>query len=300
MLYYDLFSYPLTVDEIFFHCSEKNSSKAAVEHALSQLIADGIVFRHNEFYSVQNSKELFLRRQRGNKNAEGAMNKVHRRSKLISSFPFVRSVCISGSFSKNYFDETTDIDFFIITEPNRLWICRTLLIFFKKIFLLNSKKYFCVNYFIDSESLQIPDKNIFTATELVTLIPAYNYDLYQKFYEKNNWVKSFFPNSEPRMQNGTLRNTSPAVKQLMEKVLSGSFGEWLDKYFFRKTLSHWRKKFGGQPHHEFELNMRSRRSVSKHHPQGFQFQVLKQFEERLRQFEEQHQIQFTAHSELVN
>jgi hypothetical protein len=197
LLYYDLFTYPLSVDEIFFHCSEKNSSKAAVEHALSQLIADGKVFRHDDFYSVRNSKEFFLRRRRGNKNAEAIMSKIYRRSKLISSFPFVRSVCISGSLSKNYFDETTDVDFFIITEPNRLWICRTLLILFKKIFLLNSKKYFCVNYFIDTESLQIPDKNIFTATELVTLIPIYNYDLYRKFYKENDWVKSFFGNAGP-------------------------------------------------------------------------------------------------------
>jgi len=132
------------------------------------------------------------------------------------------------------------------------------------------------------------------------LIPIYNYDLYQKFYKDNNWVKSFFPNSEPRMQNGVLKKSPGMFKQVSEKILKGNFGEWLDKLFFRRTLNHWKKKFGQQPHHEFELNMRSRRSVSKHHPQGFQFQVLKQFDERIREFERMHGMRFSSHSELVN
>src|SRR4029453_8923510 len=97
---------------------------------------------------------------------------------LIASFPYVRCVCISGSLSKKYFDDTTDIDFFVITKPGRLWVCRTFLILFKKLFLLNSKKYFCINYFIDSDNLEIPDQNIFTATELTTLIPMHDYELY--------------------------------------------------------------------------------------------------------------------------
>jgi len=78
LLYYDLFRYPLTIDEIFFHCSEKHSSRAAVEHALSQLLADGKIYRYNEFYSVQNSQEHFLRRLQGNKSAEEVMDKVAR------------------------------------------------------------------------------------------------------------------------------------------------------------------------------------------------------------------------------
>jgi hypothetical protein len=113
-------------------------------------------------------------------------------------------------------------------------------------------------------------------------------------------MRSFFPNSEPRIQNGSLKNSSSLVKSLSEKILSGSFGEWLDTVFFTKTLNHWIKKFGNQPHHEFELNMRSRRSVSKHHPQGFQFQVLKLYENRIREFEETHQLSLNTEAIPVN
>ena len=79
--------------------------------------------------------------------------KAKAKARFISKFPFVAAVGVSGSLSKGYYDSDSDIDFFIITQHNRLWICRTLLMVYKKIFLLNSRKYFCPNYFISSEQL---------------------------------------------------------------------------------------------------------------------------------------------------
>jgi hypothetical protein len=292
LLYYDLFRFPLTAEEIHRHCSVKGCTVALIEEELRHLVQDGKVFQSGRFYSVNASPEIFTRRLAGNRMAEAALKKAFRRSRLIARFPFVRSVCISGSLSKNYFDKTTDIDFFIITEPRRLWLCRTLLILYKKIFLLNSKKYFCVNYFIDSENLTIPDKNIFTATEVITLLPASNYEFYRKFYEANDWVNDYFPNSAPRLYNGTREAASPFPRRAAEKILGGQLGEWLDVFFYRKTWRHWKKKFGYLNRKEFEVNMRSRRSVSKHHPQGFQFQVLRSYEARLKEFEQQHRFSF--------
>jgi hypothetical protein len=290
LLYYDLFTYPLTAEEIKSHCGQHDCNMSAVQEIINELTEQELIFSYDQFYSVQNKQELFHRRIRGNTSALQMMNKAQRRSKLIASFPFVRSVCISGSFSKNYFDETTDLDFFIIAEPNRLWICRTFLVLFKKIFLLNSKKFFCVNYFIDSDNLQIPDKNIFTATEIITLLPMYNYDMYLKFISENTWTKSFFPNGHARNENWVVNVSGSFFKQVTEKIFMGKAGEWLDTLFYRKTLNHWKKKFNWQPHNEFDVNMRTRKTVSKHHPQGFQFQVLKRYEERIRAFEKEHEL----------
>ena len=51
-----------------------------------------------------------------------------------------------------------------------------------------------------------------------------------------------------------------------------------------------KKKFKGMDEAAFELNMRSRKDVSKHHPQGFQFRVLKMYDENCRAFEAKHGI----------
>jgi hypothetical protein len=290
LLYYDLFSYPLTAEEIKSHCRVVSCSLSLVQEALDELCGDNLIFRYEKFYSVHNNAGLFLRRKKGNEAAARVMDKVNTRSRLIANFPFVRCICISGSLSKNYFDEEADVDFFIITEPNRLWVCRTFLILFKKLFLLNSKKYFCVNYFIDSDNLVIPDKNIFTSIELITLKPVHNYELYEKFFTANHWVKTFFPNSSQQEPNGTPQLNNNWIRNGFEKLLGGKAGEWLDQFFMIKTLEQWKKKFGWLPSHEFELNMRTRRNVSKHHPQGFQVQVLKKYEERILSFEAEHQI----------
>jgi hypothetical protein len=75
--------------------------------------------------------------------------------------------------SKNFADERADIDYFVVTKANRLWIARTLMHLFKKLtFLVGKQHYFCMNYFVDEEALTIQEKNLFTAVEVATLIPV--------------------------------------------------------------------------------------------------------------------------------
>ena len=47
---------------------------------------------------------------------------------------------------------------------------------------LRYDKNFCINYFVDSENLEIQEKNIFTATELVTLLPTFGREMYENLY----------------------------------------------------------------------------------------------------------------------
>ncbi len=90
-------------------------------------------------------------------------------------------------------DERSDLDFFIITAPNRLWIARTLLVLYKRVFLANSHKHFCVNYFIDEKHLEIEEKNLFTATELATVIPLYGSKQYENLQGVNSWLARILP-----------------------------------------------------------------------------------------------------------
>ena len=69
--------------------------------------------------------------------AKEIMPKALKTSNFIAKFPYIECVSLSGALSKGYYDDDDgDFDFFIITKPNRLWIARTLLILYKKIFLL--------------------------------------------------------------------------------------------------------------------------------------------------------------------
>ena len=197
LIYFDLFRYPLTAEEVHAFFPEADVSINTIQISLSQMVGSGKIYQLGRFYSVQNSPELERRRTDGNLLAIQYMKKAHRQAKVISRFPYVEGVMVSGSLSKGHADPTSDIDFFIVTKPGRLWIARTLLVMYKRIWLLNSHKYFCVNYFVDSEHLDINEQNIYTAIELATLIPLYGHRCYLALIEKNDWIRTYCPNFVP-------------------------------------------------------------------------------------------------------
>ena len=285
LIYFDIFSYPLTKKEVRNYChSEINSSKE-LDESLNYLIYKKYINYSNGFYFLNDDASIIERRIAGNLMAEKFLFKAKKYSGIISGFPFVKAVFISGSMSKGFMDKNSDIDYFVITTPGRLWFCRTMLMLFKKMFLLNSHKYFCVNYFVDERHLEIPDCNVFTATELVTLIPMYNYSLFEKILEANKWTKDFIPNAHFADKiNAGIKQPS-YLRYFFEKIFSGFLGDKLDIYCLQFTLKFWKKKFKHFNEEDFKNAMRSKKEVSKHHPNKFQEKVLALYDQKIKQFE---------------
>jgi predicted nucleotidyltransferase len=192
---------------------------------------------------LRNDISLAEIRKKGNANADTLIKKAKEIAKLLYKFPYVRAIGLSGSLSKNFADENSDIDYFLITKANRLWIARTLLVFFRKNpFLKNRHKYYCMNYFVDEADLVIEEKNIYTATELFTLIPLAGNGSLKKFFEKNSWSYSYFPNRDLPVVKEEINFAEPWFKKLMEFVFNNKFGNWLDNYLFKLTTARWQKK----------------------------------------------------------
>ena len=77
-------------------------------------------------------------------------------------------------------------------------------------------------------------------------------------------------------------------------MLSGKTGDKLDNYFFKLTLKRWKKKFSHFNEEDFDLNMRTRKNVSKHHPRGYQHKVLSSFELKIKEAEERFNINLAS------
>lgn len=289
VLYFDIFDHPVNFSEIvYFTADELN--KTQFETELVSLVSSGVLFKSNGYFSVKPEfDDLIQKRLNGEKNANSQQKKAFERAKFIGKFPFVKAAYISGSMSKGVMHDDGDIDFFIITEPGRLWVARTFLILFKKTFLFNSRKYFCLNYFIDSSRLEIEEKNIFTATETVTLKPVYDSGVYDNFRGANAWVQEFLPNNkkEQVVHNG---ETGRPIAVLVERMLNNSFGDKLDQWFMTGTLKVWKRKFKYMENVDFDIALKTRKYVSKHHPRNFQSRVLQALDQRVKDFEENHQM----------
>jgi hypothetical protein len=241
LAYFDIFNYPLTQEEIYDFL-DKPVAKEVVKATLLQLVEEKRIFSLGSFYSLQPDAALHTRRTTGNQKAETLLKTAYKVGGFLYQFPFVRGIGISGSLSKNFADQHTDIDFFIITRSNRLWIARTLMHLFKKLtFITGHQHWYCMNYYIDEEAMCIEEQNIFTATELITLIPVCGNGTMDKFYHQNNWVAEYFPHQEVSSPSILVRR-SGWVKKVMEWLLDNRLGNAIDNTLMRITARRWKKK----------------------------------------------------------
>jgi hypothetical protein len=286
LLYYDIFDYPLKASEVFKFLGVNSVTESDVLESLDELAEQQTIYRFGEFYGVRSSEANVIRRIKGNKEAEKYTTIAQKKARFIAQFPFVRAVMASGSLSKNYMDEKSDLDFFIVTSPNRLWIARTLLVLYKILFLNNSHKFLCINYFVDVHHLEIEEKNIFTATEVATLLPLHGAEYYQNLQRANSgWLRKYFPNFRPLNTNAVPHSTTGIFKKIMEKAIDLFFGNILETYCMNTTLQRWKRKhLHNFTEPEFNIAFKTKKYVSKSHPQHFQKKVLELFDQKLKEF----------------
>lgn len=289
LVYFDIFHYPLTSQEIKSFLDRSVVDKDFTK-TIDELVLAKKIFRLDEFYALQNDPSLIERRKKGNEQAAILLMKARQIASRLYKFPYIKAIGVSGSVSKNFADEHADIDYFIITKANRLWIARTLLHLFKKSpFVKNSDRHYCMNYFIDEAELLIEEKNIYTATEVFTLIPVAGNGRMKKFFLANEWSHSYFPNrSLPPVKEDVKRSRS-WLKNLAESFLNNKLGDWLDNYFMKLTTKRWKKK-----EEEQKLNTKGERmglKTSKHcskpNPIFFHDWFMSKYERRLEEMEKE-------------
>jgi len=237
------------------------------------------------FFSLRNDPQLALRRIRGNQRADQLLVIADKVSRFLYQFPYVRGIGISGSLSKHFADEDADIDYFIITRRNRLWIARTLMHLYKKWSILRGRQHwYCMNYFIDEDALEIEEKNIFTATELITLLPACGNGGLVRFFDANDWVTRFLPRYQHRSAPTPSNPRAGFWKRVLERMLNNRAGDKLDDLLRRLTSHRWNKKekrgaLDGKGH---RMSLRTGKHFSRPNPDMLQKRVLTAYADQLK------------------
>lgn len=281
--YFDIFNYPLTAQEVHsfldIACDEQQ-----VQKAITELANQKIIFKAKEFYSLQCDDEQAAMRLADNAEATKQLLKAQKIATLITKFPFIRAVAVSGSLSKNVANAHSDFDYFIITKANRLWVSR---LFFtclvKAASIFGFGRYFCLNYIIDEQYLEVQEKNIFTATEVITLKPMYGQQLLHAFFKTNNWVNNFFPNNR-QTENKSKEFHASFFASIIEKIFNGNFGEKADNYILRFCQRRWKKMMAKQKFTKtgFQLGaMMADKHFCRPYPHQFQKKIIDKHQEKV-------------------
>ncbi|HEY3059833.1 MAG TPA: hypothetical protein VGL99_12740 [Chloroflexota bacterium] len=228
--YADVFDYPLTADELQRYLIGVSASRAAVRSALAngRLVPEQV--RHNGRYFTLAGREaaIDIRRERAAISAE-LWRRAVRYGRLIGNLPFVRMVAVTGALAMDNVADG-DIDYLIVTEPERLWLCRALVVGVVKLAARRGVT-LCPNYFLSERALVLQERNLFTAHEVAQMVPLMGLPTYEQLRELNRWTESFLPNA-----NGSPRRIAAVAprgrrtRALAERALRTRVGGHLERW----------------------------------------------------------------------
>jgi hypothetical protein len=284
VVYYDIWQYPLSEPELHTFLPMNSVSYEEFRQIIRATGPGSDIGTNGGYYYLGiRGPSVVERRLEKEKHAGFLWHMARLSTHIIKRFPFVRAVFVSGDLSKNATGPGSDVDFFIITAPGRLWITRTLLILFKKIFLLNSKKYFCLNSFITEDHLEISERNLFLATEIAHLKPLYNSTLFRRYLEANDWIRSYFPNLDlTRLSFPGVNNRRSLLQQLFELPFHMLPARKIDTLLMSMMKRVWEKRYPHFDRAKRDRVFRSTPSESRAYVGDFQEKILLLYAEKCR------------------
>ncbi len=284
LLYFKIFSYPLRKEELFQFVG--NGNKIEIQAALAKLIGKGFIYAKDDFVWVDNPENIIASRLEGNQRAEKYLRIAHRQAWLLSKFPFIKCLCISGSLSKRYMDDHSDIDYFIIARKNSLWLTKFFMsCIVETLEVFGLQKYFCPNYIITENNLEIPDKNVYTAIEIATLIPIYNRDEFERFLTANSWIKEYVPHFEMNLPTHIFE-----YRRWLNNLWQHQTFKWLNQKIFRFYKRRFMMKVRKGKIVAFDNDMVITEDDFKLHLSGHRKRILQKFQENIQAFELRHDV----------
>jgi len=163
--------------------------------------------------------------------------------KLLSLIPWLKMVAVTGAVASHNAVKDDDVDVFIVSEKNRLWITR----FFVFLILKSVGKYaqkgennrkLCCNLFADESGMRWrKDKqNIYVAREMLSIQPLLDRDdTYYKFIQANSWALKHFNNY--KMEFPTKYSDRNLHKSRLVNIFENSLRKFQINYMKDKRTS---------------------------------------------------------------
>lgn len=214
--YGDIFDYPLKAWEIHKWLIGKQSSLKQVERWLKKLVQTSKCKELNGYYFLFRRKGLVRERIKREKISKNHFRIARYVSLIFQIIPWIKLVGISGSLAMMGSRKRDDVDLFIITGKNRIWISRLLLVFFASLTGLRRKRRekvssaagkICINLILELDNLAQNRKNIYVAHEVLQMQVLWQReDVYSNFLTDNKWVFKLLPNWKSGIKTQKAKN----------------------------------------------------------------------------------------------
>jgi hypothetical protein len=239
--YVDMYDYPLTVAEIHRYLIAVPVKLSEVEQTLNtSRLVNSRLSKKGEYYFLDGRSEVVDIRQQRSQESEKLWPEAMYYGRLISALPYVSMVAVTGSLAVDNIDTNADIDYLIVTDVGRLWLCRAMIILLVRQ-AARRGIILCPNYFLSEQALTFAERNLYAAHEIVQMVPISGLKVYRRLLEANHWVATFLPNSGtvPRpVANPTKALPTPVkgARWLGEVALRTPPGGWLEQWEMKRKI----------------------------------------------------------------
>lgn len=264
--FFELFDYPLTLEEIHYYLWEYSSSLDNVRKNIRKMISKELG-RKGEFYFLKGQEKIVQIRREREKISQKKWRKAKRISWFLQKVPYIRMIAVCNSLAINNAKEESDIDIFIISKKNRLWIVRFLVTKFLKFFgqlqqRNNKKDLICPSFYVTEEKLSL--RNLIRNSDdfylyywISQLKPVFGRKIYKNFIKDNDWVKEKLIN----MRESKFKIKNYSITQRLFELIISPFSNILEKKFKRTELQNILKAKKEKVFMEENLSNRGKKEV---------------------------------------
>ena len=239
LAYADVFDYPLTAKEVHRDLVAVRATPEQVAAALASVPAlqctDG-------YYALPGREATVAARRRRAAAAAALWPRAQRWARVLAALPFVRMVAVTGALSVENVEAGADIDYLVVVAAGRLWVCRALVTALARLASVRGAA-LCPNYLLSVDTLAIPLRSLYTAHELLQMVPLAGQATYSRMLDANRWIAGFLPNAYPA--RAPAEGPGPVggtLARLAEAALRGRLGNALEVRLQRLQIARLRRK----------------------------------------------------------
>lgn len=249
VVYFDIFDYPLTVEEVYRWLSASSSApddgQAAddTRAAIETLVTTGKLERRGAYYYLPGRESVVETRTERMARSLRLWRRAASTARFLELVPFVKMVAVVNTLAIDNVRPESDIDLLIITAPRHIWIAR--MIVSGIVSLLGYRRHgkkiagrICLSFYattegMNFESLQSEKPDIHLAYWTAQAVPLLDDGTYEAYQRANAWVTRLLPQAwawEWRAKLLPPNSGLRSIRQFFEVFIASPAGQWLESW----------------------------------------------------------------------